>query len=68
MEKLMNLKDAAEYLGVSQLTIYGWTSKKKIPFRKVGRLLRFDRNELEAWTMAGNEIQVAKKKHFGIFS
>lgn len=67
MEKLMNLKEAANYLGVSELTIYGWTSKKKMPFRKVGRLLRFDRAEIEAWTMAGNEPMVRQKKRFGFF-
>ncbi len=55
---LMTLDQAAEYLGISPLTIYGWTSKKKMPFRKVGRLLRFDRAELDAWTKG--ELQKEK--------
>ena len=47
---LMTRREVAQYLGVSPLTIYGWTSKKVIPFRKVGRLLRFDKSEIDAWT------------------
>jgi len=58
----MTLSEAAAYLGVAQSSIYGWTCKKKIPFRKVGRLLKFNRQELEAWTMAGNEPLIRTKK------
>jgi len=48
--RLLKATEAAQILGVSILTIYGWTSSRKIPFRKVGRLLRFDQAELENWT------------------
>ena len=67
MKKLLTRKELADYLGVSEVTIYGWTSKKKIPFRKVGRLLRFDIDEIEAWTMAGHEVDIKSKKRFGLF-
>jgi excisionase family DNA binding protein len=63
VKKLLNLQEAAEYLGVSKLTIYGWTSKGKIPYRKIGRLLRFDSVDLEAWTMSGN-IYSKKRRWF----
>ena len=48
--KLLKAAEAAELLQVSLYTIYGWTSSRRIPFRKVGNLLRFDRAELEAWS------------------
>lgn len=33
-------------------TVYGWTSRREIPFIKLGRLLRFDREVIEAWLAA----------------
>lgn len=49
MEKLMTLDEAAKYLRVAQSTIYGWTSSKRIPYRKAGRLLRFSKEALDEW-------------------
>lgn len=40
--------EAAEYLGVHLMTIYSWINKGKIPFARVGRLLRVDLRTLEA--------------------
>lgn len=51
-EKLLNLKQAAALLNVAPRTIYSWVAERRIPFRKAGRLLRFDRAELLAWTSA----------------
>jgi len=48
--RLLTVKEAANVLGVSVHTVYGWTSRRKIPYRKAGSLLRFDRQELELWT------------------
>ena len=53
-ERLLKPREAAEFLGVSIHTIYGWTSARKIPFRKVGHLLRFSQTELEFWTRQGS--------------
>ena len=39
----------AEILGVSVRTIYDWVYKRKIPFIKVGRLVRFDPDEISEW-------------------
>ena len=52
MEKkneLLTAKEAAEYLGVKKGTIYEWVFYRKIPFIKMGRLLRFRRESLEEW-------------------
>ena len=37
------------YLGMSIQTIYEWTSQKKIPFIKLGRLVKFDKQEIDEW-------------------
>lgn len=47
---LLNVKEAAALLGVAPRTIYAWVAERRVPFRKAGRLLRFDRAELLAWS------------------
>ncbi|MDE2313518.1 MAG: helix-turn-helix domain-containing protein, partial [Elusimicrobia bacterium] len=49
----LNAKEAGEYLGLSQATIYSKTSRKEIPAHKQGRIVRYDRNELDAWLRGG---------------
>jgi excisionase family DNA binding protein len=50
-EKLLDVDEAASLLNAKAGTLYSWVSKRKIPFRKVGSLVRFDRAELMAWTI-----------------
>lgn len=45
--RLLNLTDAAAYLGVQPATLYEWVSKRKIEYVKMGRLLKFDRRQLD---------------------
>ncbi len=55
--RLLKPREVADLLGISLHTLYGWTSAKKVPFRKVGRLLRFDAREIELWTRQGTKDQ-----------
>ena len=48
---LLKVEEVAALLRVEISTVYVWTSKRKIPFRKVGGRLRFDREEILRWTM-----------------
>jgi excisionase family DNA binding protein len=49
--RLLTISEVADLLRVEVSTIYVWTSKRKIPFRKVGGRLRFDYGEIISWTM-----------------
>lgn len=52
MEKrthLMSIEEAADYLGVKKSTLYSWVFYRKIPYLKIGRLLKFDLKELQDW-------------------
>jgi excisionase family DNA binding protein len=48
---LLTVAEVAALLRVEVSTIYVWTSKRRIPFRKVGGRLRFDREEILRWTV-----------------
>lgn len=48
-EKLMTIREAAQFLKCSIQTIYGKVSKKEIPFHKQGKRLYFSERELTKW-------------------
>lgn len=50
---LIKIDDAAKITGYSKNYIYDLIHKKSIPFIKIGRSIRFDCEELEAWVRSG---------------
>lgn len=47
---LLDVKQAAEYLGVSTPTIYRWVKRNYIPHARLGTyLIRFDTRALDEW-------------------
>ncbi len=50
MEKrFLGIKELANYLGIAQGTVYVWVCHRKIPYLKVGRLVKFDLRKIEKW-------------------
>ena len=47
--RLLGIEKVAAYLGISQSTLYAWINQRKIPYIKVGRLVKFDVGEIENW-------------------
>ena len=47
--RFLNIEEAAEYLGFSVHTLYGWTSQRRIPFLKIHGRVRFDKRKLDTW-------------------
>lgn len=49
-ERLVDVNELSEYLGnVKVGTIYSWVSQKRIPYVKIGALLRFDIKCIDKW-------------------
>ncbi len=49
MDRLLTPEEVCEYLQIKQSMLYRMTSEGRIPFLKLGGLLRFRRSEIEAW-------------------
>jgi len=49
IDKLISPAELAETLGISIETVYAWTSQKKLPYIKLGRLVRFRKDEIDNW-------------------
>ena len=50
--RFLGIKDCAEYLGITKGTLYVWVCHRKIPYVKVGRLVKFDLKAIEEWLKA----------------
>ena len=46
---LMDVDELAEYLGLRKQTIYNWLHKRKISGIKIGKVWRFERDEIKSW-------------------
>ena len=46
---LISLKEIAEHLNVKPSTIYAWVNQKRLPYIKIGRLVKFDLRDIDAW-------------------
>lgn len=45
--------EAADYLGVALGTVRNWVYRRRIPFARRGRVVRFHRDRLDAWLASG---------------
>jgi excisionase family DNA binding protein len=49
MEKYLTISEVCDILQVKKHYIYGLTSQKRIPFFKMGRFLRFKKEDIDEW-------------------
>lgn len=54
-QEYLTPKQAAEYLGIAQQTVYNWRSRRDGPpaLRLGPRYLRYKRSDLDAWMQGG---------------
>ena len=45
----MDIAELSRQLGVTINTLYSWVNQRRIPYVKVGRLVKFDQKDIEAW-------------------
>jgi len=55
-EKFLNLKGAAEFLGLAPQTVYGLISRKLIPYMKRQKRVYFSKAELIQWLESGRRL------------
>ena len=45
--RLFTVAEAAAYLGISRWTLYRWVSQRRVAVVKLGRAVRFDKEDLD---------------------
>lgn len=58
---LLNIEEAAQRMSLARSTIAEYVCARKIPFVKIGKALRFDPRDLEAW-IAANRVEPIVKE------
>lgn len=58
--ELMGTEQAAAFLGISESTLYRYTSKRLIPFQKRYQKLYFKKSDLQQWVEEGNKKTVTQ--------
>jgi len=61
LKDLLTVDQICEKLKVKKSFIYDLTSRSQIPHIKVGRLLRFDPDEIDSWIQS-HRIRVKKRE------
>ena len=61
---LMETKEAAQFLGCAPGTLRNWVSEKRVPFIKVGRLVRFRRCDLTQWLDANLYMPASQQEEY----
>lgn len=48
-KRYLGMGECSEYLGVAKGTLYVWVCRRKIPYLKVGKLVKFDLKVVNEW-------------------
>jgi len=60
-ETFIDVAQVAKMLGLSIATIRKWVLIKFIPYKKIGRAVRFSAVEIQEWTQSKSSIPILQK-------
>jgi len=60
-DRWLSVDEIAVYLGVKRDTIYKWISEKEMPAHRIGRLWKFQRDEVDNWVRDGKANDQGRK-------
>jgi excisionase family DNA binding protein len=62
-KEFLNVSDLSEYLSIKKSTLYSMVESGDLPYYRIGRLIRFKRNDVDAWmeTHRKERIEIDKK-------
>jgi excisionase family DNA binding protein len=61
-KEFLNIDDLSELLRIKKSTLYSLVENGDLPHYKIGRLIRFRRNELDTWIKGHRRERVAPEK------
>ena len=59
-DRWLSVGEICKYLGVSNDTVYKWTSKHDMPAHRLGRLWKFKKSEVDDWVKGGGADQTKR--------
>ena len=52
-DRWLSVDEIAAYLGIKRDTVYKWISERQMPGHKIGRLWKFNKQEVDDWVKSG---------------
>jgi len=52
-DRWLSVDEIAAYLGIKRDTVYKWISERNMPGHKIGRLWKFNKQEVDEWVKSG---------------
>jgi excisionase family DNA binding protein len=59
--KLVSVRELSEILDIKEKTLYHLVSEGKIPYYRIGKLVRFKRDEIDSWIESKKSIPLKKR-------
>ena len=61
-DRWFSVEEIATHLGIKPETVYVWIETKQMPAHKVGRLWKFQREEVDNWVRSGKAAPSTTEK------
>jgi excisionase family DNA binding protein len=55
--RCLSVEENAAHLGIKKDTVYKWISERRMPGHKIGRLWKFQKEEVNEWVKSGRADQ-----------
>ena len=52
-DRWLSVDEIADHLGIKRDTVYKWISERQMPGHKIGRLWKFNKQEVDEWVRSG---------------
>jgi len=56
-DRWLSVDEIATYLGIKRDTVYKWISERQMPCHKIGRLWKFNKEEVDEWVRGGGAAE-----------
>lgn len=64
-DRWLSVDEIANHLGIKRDTVYKWISERQMPGHKIGRLWKFNKQEVDEWVVrvGQNPPKIIRKSH-----
>jgi excisionase family DNA binding protein len=61
-DRWLSVDEIANHLGIKRDTVYKWISERQMPGHKIGRLWKFNKQEVDEWVKSGEAKRTKNRK------
>ncbi len=62
-DRWLSVDEIGDYLGIKRDTVYRWISQKGMPARKLGRLWKFKKSQVDIWVEDGGAETITAEEN-----